>query len=73
MSLKAIPGEGLKSINKVMKAIKNNNIASQIQGDVRNALYLGRGYNFPVALEGALKPERDFVYPWLDRISCPRR
>ncbi|HXV85048.1 MAG TPA: glutamine--fructose-6-phosphate transaminase (isomerizing), partial [Gemmatimonadales bacterium] len=23
--------------------------------DVRNALYLGRGYNFPVALEGALK------------------
>jgi glucosamine--fructose-6-phosphate aminotransferase (isomerizing) len=24
-------------------------------GDVRNFLYLGRGYNFPVALEGALK------------------
>ncbi|MEM9837103.1 MAG: glutamine--fructose-6-phosphate transaminase (isomerizing), partial [Bacteroidota bacterium] len=29
-------------------------IASEIQ-DCPNALYLGRGYNFPVALEGALK------------------
>lgn len=29
-------------------------IASEIQ-DKPNALYLGRGYNFPVALEGALK------------------
>jgi glucosamine--fructose-6-phosphate aminotransferase (isomerizing) len=29
-------------------------IASEIK-DVSNALYLGRGYNFPVALEGALK------------------
>ncbi len=29
-------------------------IASEIK-DVNNALYLGRGYNFPVALEGALK------------------
>ncbi|RYD99557.1 MAG: glutamine--fructose-6-phosphate transaminase (isomerizing) [Sphingobacteriales bacterium] len=29
-------------------------IASKIK-DVENALYLGRGYNFPVALEGALK------------------
>lgn len=29
-------------------------IASEIK-DVTNALYLGRGYNFPVALEGALK------------------
>ena len=29
-------------------------IASEIQ-DSNNALYLGRGYNFPVALEGALK------------------
>jgi glucosamine--fructose-6-phosphate aminotransferase (isomerizing) len=30
------------------------NIARQFK-DVRNCLYLGRGYNFPVALEGALK------------------
>lgn len=29
-------------------------IAAKIK-DVENALYLGRGYNFPVALEGALK------------------
>ncbi|MCX6180037.1 MAG: glutamine--fructose-6-phosphate transaminase (isomerizing) [Chlorobiales bacterium] len=29
-------------------------IAERFQG-ARNALYLGRGYNFPVALEGALK------------------
>ena len=29
-------------------------IASEIK-DRRNALYLGRGYNFPIALEGALK------------------
>jgi glucosamine--fructose-6-phosphate aminotransferase (isomerizing) len=29
-------------------------IAGEIK-DVNNALYLGRGYNFPVALEGALK------------------
>ena len=29
-------------------------IAEQFK-DTRNALYLGRGYNFPVALEGALK------------------
>ncbi len=28
---------------------------SKIFQDVRNFLYLGRGYNFPVALEGALK------------------
>ena len=43
---------------KVEKALKLN---SQIQTiadefkDARNFLYLGRGYNFPVALEGALK------------------
>ncbi len=35
----------------------NNQIVeiSKIFKDVRNFLYLGRGYNFPVALEGALK------------------
>lgn len=30
-------------------------IIANIYKDVRNSLYLGRGYNFPVALEGALK------------------
>jgi glucosamine--fructose-6-phosphate aminotransferase (isomerizing) len=43
---------------KVEKVLQNNKkiefIASEIK-DRSNALYLGRGYNFPVALEGALK------------------
>jgi len=43
---------------KVEKILKLNEqikyIASEIK-DSSNALYLGRGYNFPVALEGALK------------------
>jgi len=49
--LEAIPA-------KVEKALESNAqieyIASQYK-DARNFLYLGRGYNFPVALEGALK------------------
>lgn len=44
---------------KVQQVLDNNNekikyIAS-VWKDAENALYLGRGYNFPVALEGALK------------------
>ena len=43
---------------KVEKALQTNEaikkIAEQYK-DARNMLYLGRGYNFPVALEGALK------------------
>jgi len=49
--LEAIPA-------KVEKALLTNDVIKYIAGeykDVRNALYLGRGYNFPVALEGALK------------------
>ena len=44
--------------DKVEKALKTNDVAQQIAAiykDVPNCLYLGRGYNFPVALEGALK------------------
>ena len=44
--------------NKVAEALKTNDIAKQIAEvykDAPNCLYLGRGYNFPVALEGALK------------------
>ena len=49
----------LESIpEKVERALKLNNeiikIAEKYQ-DSHNFLYLGRGYNFPVALEGALK------------------
>jgi glucosamine--fructose-6-phosphate aminotransferase (isomerizing) len=44
--------------NMVERVLQNNeqieNIAS-IFKDARNFLYLGRGYSFPVALEGALK------------------
>ena len=43
---------------KVEKALESNDhvkyVAHQYK-DAENALYLGRGYNFPVALEGALK------------------
>lgn len=43
---------------KVEKALKLNDQIREIAytfKDARNFLYLGRGYNFPVALEGALK------------------
>jgi len=43
---------------KVEKTLKANDEIikiSKIFKDARNFLYLGRGYNFPVALEGALK------------------
>ncbi len=43
---------------KVAEALKTNDIAKSIAAiykDAPNCLYLGRGYNFPVALEGALK------------------
>ena len=43
---------------KVAEALETNNVAKQIAEiykDAPNCLYLGRGYNFPVALEGALK------------------
>lgn len=43
---------------KVEKALKSDNhikIVADIYKDAKNFLYLGRGYNFPVALEGALK------------------
>jgi glucosamine--fructose-6-phosphate aminotransferase (isomerizing) len=43
---------------KVTEALKSNDVAKEIAAiykDAPNCLYLGRGYNFPVALEGALK------------------
>jgi glucosamine--fructose-6-phosphate aminotransferase (isomerizing) len=49
--LSFIPGkiENLLEINNKIKEI------AAIYKDAPNCLYLGRGYNFPVALEGALK------------------
>ncbi|MBE0650918.1 MAG: glutamine--fructose-6-phosphate transaminase (isomerizing) [Bacteroidales bacterium] len=49
--LESIPG-------KVERTLANGELIKQLAyefKDVRNFLYLGRGYNFPVALEGALK------------------
>ncbi len=52
--------EELENIpNKIDRLLKNAQkqiefIAGEIK-DAPNALYLGRGYNFPIALEGALK------------------
>jgi glucosamine--fructose-6-phosphate aminotransferase (isomerizing) len=43
---------------KVKEALETNDNAKEIAAifkDSHNCLYLGRGYNFPVALEGALK------------------
>jgi glucosamine--fructose-6-phosphate aminotransferase (isomerizing) len=44
--------------SKVEKALQSNTlieIIADVYKDSMNCLYLGRGYNFPVALEGALK------------------
>ncbi|RMD99754.1 MAG: glutamine--fructose-6-phosphate transaminase (isomerizing), partial [Bacteroidetes bacterium] len=49
--LEAIP-------SKVERVLENNEKIAYIASEIKsanNALYLGRGYNFPVALEGALK------------------
>ena len=51
--------KGLELIPQKVQTILEKNeqikfIAGEIK-DINNALYLGRGYNFPVALEGALK------------------
>ncbi|HWR00427.1 MAG TPA: glutamine--fructose-6-phosphate transaminase (isomerizing) [Chlorobaculum sp.] len=43
---------------KVFQILEQNDVIREIAvklKDASNALYLGRGYNFPVALEGALK------------------
>jgi glucosamine--fructose-6-phosphate aminotransferase (isomerizing) len=42
-------------ISKVLKENDHIKIIAEKYKDAPNCLYLGRGYNFPVALEGALK------------------
>jgi glucosamine--fructose-6-phosphate aminotransferase (isomerizing) len=49
--LEAIPDK----IQQVLDSNSKIQFIADIFKDVPNALYLGRGYNFPVALEGALK------------------
>ncbi len=49
--LEAIP----KKIEKMLESDTQTKYISSLFKDAQNFLYLGRGYNFPVALEGALK------------------
>ena len=54
----SIVGELIDIPDKIESILKMNEEIEHIAGefkDVKNFLYLGRGYNFPVALEGALK------------------
>ncbi len=51
LELEMIP----KKVEEALKSDAHIQKISEIYKDVNNFLYLGRGYNFPVALEGALK------------------
>lgn len=51
LELEMIP----KKVEETLKSDAHIRMISDIYKDVKNFLYLGRGYNFPVALEGALK------------------
>lgn len=44
-----------EKVKEALKADKHIQNIAELYKDSRNMLYLGRGYNFPVALEGALK------------------
>jgi len=44
-----------EKINQILKNADNIKELAKIFKNARNFLYLGRGFNFPVALEGALK------------------
>ncbi|ULC59908.1 glutamine--fructose-6-phosphate transaminase (isomerizing) [Flaviramulus sp. BrNp1-15] len=51
LELEMIPGK----VEKALKSDAHIKMIADIYKDAKNCLYLGRGYNFPVALEGALK------------------
>ncbi len=51
LELEMIP----KKVEKALQSDSHIKMIADIYKDVSNFLYLGRGYNFPVALEGALK------------------
>ncbi|MDN3664756.1 glutamine--fructose-6-phosphate transaminase (isomerizing) [Algibacter miyuki] len=51
LELEMIP----KKVEEALKSDEHIKMIADIYKDVRNILYLGRGFNFPVALEGALK------------------
>lgn len=51
IELETIPGK----VEEALKTDADVKAVAEIYKDSKNCLYLGRGYNFPVALEGALK------------------
>ena len=51
LELDTIPAK----VTRILKLNEKIKEIAMIYKDVKNSLYLGRGYNFPVALEGALK------------------
>ncbi|MEP3837229.1 MAG: glutamine--fructose-6-phosphate transaminase (isomerizing) [Algibacter sp.] len=51
LELEMIP----KKVEKALESDANIKTIADVYKNVNNFLYLGRGYNFPVALEGALK------------------
>jgi len=51
LELEMIPGK----VEKALQSDAHIKMIADIYKDSRNCLYLGRGFNFPVALEGALK------------------
>lgn len=51
LELEMIPAK----VEKALQSDTHIKMIADIYKDTRNCLYLGRGYNFPVALEGALK------------------
>ncbi len=51
LELEMIPGK----VEEALKSDELIKVISEVYKDSHNFLYLGRGYNFPVALEGALK------------------
>ncbi|MCT4624066.1 MAG: SIS domain-containing protein, partial [Schleiferiaceae bacterium] len=51
LELESIPSK----IEQMLKTDAQSKYISEVYKDAPNFLYLGRGYNFPVALEGALK------------------
>jgi glucosamine--fructose-6-phosphate aminotransferase (isomerizing) len=44
-----------EKVREVLQNSQNIRILAEKYRDAKDALYLGRGYNFPIALEGALK------------------
>ena len=50
-------------IREVLKLSKSVQELSRVFTYAHNFLYLGRGYNYPTALEGALKLKEIFIHP----------